>query len=101
MGGFGGAPVPPVLHLPLCQDLNSYVDLKCLLCVCLTVKIQFDNTSTCITILVSTQSYSSSARPLGPLEYLPPHSKILDPSLPLSHKCTYTCPLFDTIKTRR
>ena len=36
------------LYWPLCQYyFSSYIDLKCLLFVCVTVKILFDNTSTC------------------------------------------------------
>ena len=70
-GGFigGGAPgqaplflvvkIFTALYLPLCQHFSSYVDVKCVFCLCMTVKIQFDNNRTC-----KYSSYSPSPRSL-------------------------------------
>ena len=52
--------------------VHNYIDLKCLLCLCVTVKIQFDNTGT-----YEYSSYSPFAQSL----WAPPYSEILD--LPL------------------
>ena len=85
MGGPPG-PGPPiftcknVLESYICpydNNYSSYIDLKCLLCVCVTVKIQFDNTST-----YEYSSYSPSARSLCTIARLGlPYSEILDPPL--------------------
>ena len=51
MGGFRGPQIFKMsnffraLYLPLCEfllQISSYIDLKCLLCVCITVKTQCD-----------------------------------------------------------
>ena len=62
-----------------CLKISSCIDRKCLLYLCATVKIQFDNT-----ILNHTQP------PLGGYASLcvrAPHSKILDPPLVLLDIC--------------
>ena len=52
-GGTSPGPLKNLLEPYFCPDaktsfkISSFRDLKCLLCVCATVKIQFDNTSTC------------------------------------------------------
>ena len=63
------------------KSVYIYIVLKCLLCVCATVRIQFDNTSTCkcsIIILCTLRSVAMLNRAFAP----PPHSKIVD--LPLA-----------------
>ena len=58
-----------------------YIGLKCLLCVCATVKIQFANTSTCkYSIKPTLRSVAMLPRAFGP-----PYSKILDPPLLNNH----------------
>ena len=58
---------------------SSHIDLKCLLCVCVTVK------NLTIPVLMSTYEYSSyspSARSLCSIAcFGPPHSEFLDPPL--------------------
>ena len=52
---------------------SSYIDLKCLLCVDVTVKIQFDNTSTYILAPCMVAILDGT--------FGPPYSEILDPPL--------------------
>ena len=47
-----------------------------IVCMCVTVKIQFDNTSTC-----KYSTYLPSARLLCPARVQAPYSKLLDPPL--------------------
>ena len=58
---------------------SSHIDLKCLLCVYVTLKIQFGNTNT-----DEYSSYSPSAQSLCLIARLAPHSEILDPPLYIS-----------------
>ena len=72
---------PYIGHWPLCQYyFSSYIDLKCLLFVCVTVKILFDNTSICKYSIILT--LCSVAMLLH--AFATPHSKILDLPLNLS-----------------
>ena len=56
-----------------------------IVCICVTVKIQFGNTSTC-----NYSTYSPSTRSLGPVRVRPPFSKILDPPLVGGHSPTFS-----------
>ena len=77
-GGFRGPPGPPplfllvelfrALYLPLCQYVSSNVDLKCLLCVCVSL-LKYNLT---IIELVSSPSYSPPSRSLSSLVCLGP-----------------------------
>ena len=83
LGGHQGRPPPLIftckhffraVHLPFCQYLLQNV------CVCVTVKIQFDNTSTCkYSIILPLRSVAMLLSPFGP-----PYSKILDPPLKIN-----------------
>ena len=63
---------------PYGNPYSSYIDVKCLLCVCVTVKIQFDNTST---YEYSSCSPSAQSLVLDRAFAPPPHSEILHPPL--------------------
>ena len=65
-GGLRG-PTRPAPPNPYDNTYSSYIDLKCLLCFYVTVKIQFGNTSTheCSSYSPSARSQCSIAR-LGP-----------------------------------
>ena len=55
---------------PYDNTYSPYIDLKCLFCVCVTVKMQFDNTST-----YEYSSYSPSSRSLCLIACLGPPFK--------------------------
>ena len=92
MGGFRGPQIFKMsnffraLYLPLCEfllQISSYIDLKCLLCVCITVKTQCDKYQ----YLYKVGSYARSTLSICSLAPSPPpYSKILDP--PLGLYCT-------------
>ena len=71
-----------------CFKISSYIDLKCII-VCVTVKMQLGNTSTCkYSIMLALCPVPMLSCPSGPT-----YSKILDP--PLISISNWKCPQYN------
>ena len=78
---------------PYNNTCSSYIDLICLFCVYVTVKVQFDNSNTC-----EYSSYSPSAWSICSIARLGlPYSEIMDPPL-ICLLMAFCKPLADELK---